>query len=81
MVYTLEEIQNAISKQNYVFYFDAYCAVYRLRSRITGAEWKFTDLDSAMKFIETNLYKYHGYDNMDDFNRYGGVDFLAGEHS
>jgi hypothetical protein len=68
----LVDIENKAEENNYNLHFDVQIVKYVLRSKITHACYTFDKMKDVIQFMGDNTYRYHGYNNYDDFSRYAG---------
>lgn len=68
----LVDIENKAEADNYNLHFDSMIVKYVMRSKITHACYTFDKMKDVIKFMNDNTYRYHGYDNYNDFALYAG---------
>jgi len=68
----LVDIENRAEANNYNLHFDSMIVKYVMRSKITHANYTFDKMKDVIHFMDSNTYRYHGYDNYNDFASYAG---------
>ena len=72
MRYGLVDIENKAESDRYNLHFDSQIVKYVLRSKITHACYTFDKMKDVIQFMSDNTYKYHGYNNREDYITYAG---------
>jgi hypothetical protein len=72
MRYGLVDIENKAESDRYNLHFDGQIVKYVLRSKITHACYTFDKMKDVIAFMSDNTYKYHGYNNREDYITYAG---------
>ena len=72
MRYRLVDIENKAESDRYNLHFDIQIVKYVLRSKITHACYTFDKMKDVIQFMSDNTYKYHGYNNREDYISYAG---------
>jgi hypothetical protein len=68
----LVDIENKAESDNYNLHFDAQIVKYVLRSKITHACYTFDKMKDVLAFMCESTYRYHGYNNREDYISYAG---------
>jgi hypothetical protein len=68
----LVDIENKAESDKYNLHFDSMIVKYVMCSKITHACYTFDKMKDVINFMNSNTYRYHGYDNYNDFALYAG---------
>jgi hypothetical protein len=72
MRYRIVDIENKAEENNYNLHFDGQIVKYVLRSKITHACYTFDKMKDVIQFMTCATYRYHGYNNREDYITYAG---------
>ncbi len=72
MRYRLVDIENKAESDRYNLHFDGQIVKYVLRSKITHSCYTFDKMKDVIVFMSDNTYRYHGYNNREDYITYTG---------